>query len=211
MKWFTTLVVVMLLLAACTNQGSSESKQKNAGASSQEVSASILKVKPANLSEREKTLVNQMGNDHQTFYTVDGEVKEGDVLVTSVQVYKKGEKGEEVMSSVGSGEEKKFNKALHSFQIQLEKKAAYVTIGSPNGYARGSTTIPGDIGSFLFEQPGEEIKLIKGKPIYLAYLIGTSKNTLTTPLHEDLTTLPKSVKDAEFALVFILELKDEES
>ncbi|WP_173918678.1 hypothetical protein [Halobacillus sp. Marseille-Q1614] len=203
MKWFITLVGVMVILVACTNEGSSETKQDN-----KETSASSLKVKPAKLSEREQSLVNQIGGDYQTFYTVDGEVEEGEVLVTSIVVIKKGEQTEEALTSV-SGTGEKYKKDLHSFQLQMEKEAAYLTIGSHNGYVRGSTAIPDNIDSFLFEQPEEEIKITKGEPIYLAYLIGSSQNQLSMQANSDLTTLPNSVKDAEYAAVFKVELKEE--
>ena len=92
MKRFFTLLGVLLLLAGCTNEGSNEGKQEEK-ASTQETSASSLHIKPAKLSKREQSIVNQMGIDFKTFYTVDGTVGEGEALVTSIVVYKDGEDG----------------------------------------------------------------------------------------------------------------------
>ncbi|KHE71963.1 hypothetical protein [Halobacillus sp. BBL2006] len=210
MKRFIILIGVVLFLVACTYEGSGETNKNKKESSGQGASASTVKVEPAKLSEREQSLVNQIGGDYQTFYTIDGKVEEGDILVTSIVVIKEGEKGEEVLSSVaGTMDQKKFKKDLHSFQVQVEEEATYLTIGSPNGYARGSTTIPDNITSFLFEQKEEEVKIKKGEPIYIGYLIGSSQSSMSIQANDDLTTLPKSVKEAEYAAVFKVELKEE--
>lgn len=210
MKRFVTIIGIMLILVACTNERSSVANQDNKKTSGQDASESSLKVKPAKLSAREQSLVNQLGGDYQTFYTVDGKVGEGEVLVTSIVVIKKGEQTKEALASVsGTGEHKKFNKDLHSFQLLMEKEATYLTIGSPNGFARGLTTIPDNIGSFLYKQPEEEVKVVKGQPVYLSYLIGSSQNKFVMQTNAGQTTLPKSVENAEYAVGFKVELKDE--
>lgn len=192
-------------MVGCTNEGSSETKQVQ----EEQTSHDSLKIKPAKLSEREKNIVNQLVGDFKTFYTIDGVVKEGEVLESSIVKYENGErKGVKLASVSGTGERKKYDKALHSFQIQMEEETAYLTIGGPNGYARGSTTMLDDLGSFTFEEPEEEITLTKGEPIHLAYMVGTSQNQLSSVVNEDPATLPESVKNAEYAIVFIVELRD---
>ncbi len=61
----------------------------------------------------------------------------------------------------------------------------------------------------MFKKFDNEITLKKDTPVYLSYLIGTSKNAITSKDNEDMTTLPKSVKDAEYAVVFKVELQDQ--
>ncbi|MFK3960027.1 hypothetical protein [Guptibacillus hwajinpoensis] len=207
MKRFFTLLGVLLLLAACTNEGSNEGKQEEKG-STQETSASSLAIKPAKLSKREQSIVNQMGIDFKTFYTVDGKVEEGESLVTSIVVYNDGEDGEVEFISSGSGDQERFNKALHSFQLQMEEQVAYFTMGSPDGYSKGSTNMPKELGAFIFEQIEEEVTITKGETVYLAYLIGSSENQMSSVNHSDVKTLPESVKTAEYAIVAQLEWKD---
>ncbi|MFQ3543183.1 hypothetical protein Q7A53_03795 [Halobacillus rhizosphaerae] len=209
MKWFITLLGVLLLVTGCTQEGSTDTQnnQKNPQTQSKEdFSSTALKIKPAKLSKREKSLVNQIGADYQTFYTVDGKIKSGEVFVSSIIIFKKGKQKEALSSPVN---QTGFSSGLHSFQLQMEKKTTFLTIGAPNGYAKGSTTTPGSLGAFMFKKfDNNEITLKKDAPVYLSYLIGSSKNTVTSQDNEDMTTLPKSVKNAEFAVVFKVELKD---
>ncbi|WLR59058.1 hypothetical protein [Guptibacillus hwajinpoensis] len=208
MKRFITLLGVFLLLAACANEGSNEGKQEEKG-STQKTSASSLHIKPAKLSKREQSIVNQMGIDFKTFYTVDGTVGEGEALVTSIVVYNDGEDGkEEFVTWGGNYEQERFNKALHSFQLQMEEKVAYFTMGSPDGYSKGSTNMPKELGAFIFEQIEEEVTITKGETVYLAYLIGSSENQMPSVNDSDVKTLPESVKTAEYAIVAQLEWKD---
>ncbi|KMM38026.1 hypothetical protein [Guptibacillus hwajinpoensis] len=197
MKRFIILVGVVLLLVSCTSHGSSQTK-----------SSSSLEIEPADLSEREKIIVNQTGVDYQTFYTIDGEVNEGDVLETSIEVYEKGE-GKVMLSSTSiPGDNTKHKENLNSFQILMEEEVSYFTIGDPNGYVRGNEFIPDNLVSFSFVHLEEKITITKDEPVYLSYLIGTSQNELSAEGNEDVTSLPKSVSDAEYAVVFKLELKN---
>ncbi|MYL64324.1 hypothetical protein GLW07_13285 [Bacillus hwajinpoensis] len=208
MKRLFTLLGVLILLAACTNEDSSGGKEEGI-ASSQESSASSLEIKPAKLSKREQSIVNQMGIDFKTFYTVDGKVEEGESLVTSIVVYKDGDGGKEEFISLGGGnEQERFNKALHSFQLYMEEEVAHFTMGSPDGYGKGSTIMPDELGAFIFEQMEEKVTITKGETVYLAYLIGSSESQMSSVNHSDVKTLPESVKKAEYAVVAQLELKD---
>ena len=125
MKWFITLLGILLLLTACTKEGSTDTQknQKDQQTQSKEnFSSSSLKIKPAKLSKREKSLVNQMGADYQTFYTVEGKIKSGEVFVSSIIIFKKG-KQKEALSSPAN--QTGFTSGLHSFQLQMEKKTTY--------------------------------------------------------------------------------------
>ncbi|MBN8209995.1 hypothetical protein JI666_14665 [Bacillus sp. NTK071] len=198
MKQLIFLFGVALFLVACTNEESSGTK-----------SSPSLEIEPADLSEREKSIVNQTGVDYQTFYTINGEVNEGEVLVTSIDVYEKGKERNVISSTSRPGENNKFNKALHSFQLLVEEKETFLTLGEPNGYARGNEFFPDDLVSFSFVQLEEKVTINKDEPVYLSYLIGTSQNELSTEVSENRTTLPKAVEDAEYAVVFKLELKND--
>jgi|GEM_PF-6136920 len=81
---------IALVLAGCTNEGGSETGKVQEENDGQMASSSSLVVKLAKLSKREKTLVNQIGVDYQTFYTVDGKVEEGEALISSIEVYETG-------------------------------------------------------------------------------------------------------------------------
>ncbi|MCA0993399.1 hypothetical protein [Pseudalkalibacillus hwajinpoensis] len=208
MKRLFTLLGVLLLLAGCTNEDSSGGKEEGKSAS-QESSTSSLEIKPAKLSKREQSIVNQMGIDFKTFYTVDGKVEKGESLVTSIVVYKDGDGGkEEFISFGGDNEQEHFNKALHSFQLYMEEEVAHFTMGSPDGFGKGSTIMPEKLGAFIFEQMEEEVTITKGETVYLAYLIGSSESQMSSGNHSDVKTLPESVKTAEYAVVAQLELKD---
>lgn len=195
MKKVIILLGVTLLLMACTNEAANEANKS-------------LEIKPADFSEREKSIVNQTGVDHSTFYTVDGEVKDGEVLDASIEVYEEGEGGVVLSSEARPDDNNEFADTLHSFQILMEEKQTYLTIGEGSGYARGDEFMPVDLIGFSFNQFEESITLKKGEPVYLSYLIGTSENELTVAENENRTSLPGAVEDAEYAIVFKLELKD---
>ena len=127
MKRLIILVGVALLLVSCASQGSSQTK-----------SSSSLEVEPADLSEREKIIVNQTGVEYQTFYTINGEVSEGDVLETSIEVYEKGDGKAMLFSTSIPCDNTQYKENLNSFQILMEEEITYFTIGDPNGYVRGS-------------------------------------------------------------------------
>ncbi|WP_226659028.1 hypothetical protein [Pseudalkalibacillus hwajinpoensis] len=198
MKRIMVLLGVALLLTACGIEESGGAKGENS-----------LVIEPADLSEREQMIVNQMGVDYQTFYTLDGEVKEGEVLETSIDVYENGE-GRSVISSVSNPDDNEFNQSLHSFQLLMEEKEAFLTLGEPSGYARGTEFFPDDLGSFSFVSLEDKVTMKKGEPVYLAYLVGTSQNELSTEVNENKTALPKTVQEAEYAVVFKLEIKNEQ-
>lgn len=198
MKRLIVFLGLALLLAACGNEESGGAKSETS-----------LVIKPADLSEREQAIVNQMGVDFQTFYTVDGDLKKGEVLKTSIDVYENG-KREDMISSVSNSDDYEFNQSLHSFQLLMEEKEAFLTIGEPSGYVRGTEFLPDDLGSYSFVSLEDKVTLKKGEPIYLAYLVGTSQNELSTEVNEDKTALPKSVQEAEYAVVFKLEIKNEQ-
>ncbi|WP_273833928.1 hypothetical protein [Guptibacillus sedimenti] len=197
MKRLIVLLGVALVMVACSNQESS-------GA----ISETSLEIEPAELSEREQMIVNQTGVDYQTFYTITGEVNKGEMLKASIDVYENGNK-RNILSSVSKPGE--FNEALHSFQLLMEEEKAFLTLGEPNGYARGTEFLPDDLGSFSFVNIEDKVTMKKGEPVYLSYLIGTSQNELSIESNENKSTLPKSVEEAEYAVVFKLEVtKDNE-
>ncbi|MGP4074660.1 hypothetical protein [Halobacillus sp. K22] len=162
MKRLIIIVGVALFLAACTSEGGSEtgqSERKNG-----DTSASSLEVKPAKLSKREKTIVNQIGVDYQTFYTVDGKVEEGEALISSIEVYENGEMINEITTQSNAEQNNKYKKALHSFQVRMAEELNDLTIGGPDGYVAGQAQQPKDVRAFLFEHPEEAVTLTKGKP-----------------------------------------------
>ncbi|SEI01812.1 hypothetical protein SAMN05192559_107147 [Halobacillus karajensis] len=203
MKWWMTLIGAMFLLTACTYEGSGETKQKEKGDS-----ASSVTIKPAELSQREKSIITQMGGGYHTFYTVEGELNEGEGLISSIVTFKEGKQKRELVSASEPGQQKSYHHELHSFGLQMEKDTVNLMVGSPNGNAKGSTTVPEQIDRFHFEHLDENMTVTKGEPIYLSYLVGTSQHTFSVEANEDLTTLPKSVANAEYAVVFKVEWKD---
>ena len=192
MKRLIVLLGLVLVMGACSNEESS-------GATSE----TPLEIEPAELSEREQMIVNQTGVDYQTFYTITGEVNKGEMLRASIDVYENGNKRNVLSSALKPGE---FNEALHSFQLLMEEEKAFLTLGEPDGYARGTEFLPDDLGSFSFVNIEDKVVMKKGEPVYLAYLIGTSQNELTTESNENKLTIPKSVEEAEYAVMFTLEL-----
>lgn len=130
------------------------------------------------------------------------------MLETSIEVYENGE-GKVMLSSASiPGDNTKHKETLHSFQILMDEEDTYFTIGDPNGYVRGNEFIPDNFVSFSFVQLEEKITITKDEPVYLSYLIGTSQHELSAEGNENMTSLPKSVSDAEYAVVFKLELKN---
>ncbi|MCA0984247.1 hypothetical protein LCL89_09340 [Halobacillus yeomjeoni] len=205
MNRFIIMIGIMVLLSACTSEGKSETKE----GTNQDKSSSLV-IKPAELTEREESLVTQMGVDHKTFYTVSGKLGKGDVVVSSVIVYEADEEPKEKIVSISrTGDAKEFDGGLHSFQVLLEEKETYLTLGNPKGYARGTTTMPKDLRGYRFDSFEEDVTVTKGTPLYLSYLIGTSQNQLTGGGFVDQTVLPETVKEAEYALVFKVEIREE--
>ncbi|MCA0173979.1 hypothetical protein [Bacillus sp. RAR_GA_16] len=198
MKRILVLLGIALLLGACGNEERDGAK-----------SDTSLVIEPADLSEREQAIVNQMGVDYQTFYTLDGEINEGEVLEASIDVYENGE-GKRVISSVSNPDGNEFNQSLHSFQLLMEEKESFFTLGEPSGYARGTEFLPDDLESYSFVSLEDNVTMKKGEPVYLAYLVGTSQSELSTEVNENKTALPKSVQEAEYAVVFKLEIKNEQ-
>lgn len=196
------------MLAGCTNKGSEtgQAQEENGG---ENASSSSLVVKPAKLSKREKTLVNQIGVDYQTFFTVDGKVTEGEALISSIDVYENGELINEITTQSTAEENNKYKKALHSFQLRMGEEMNDLTIGGPDGYVAGQAQQPADLRAFLFEYPEEQVTISKGETVYWAYLMGSSQGELSSRGNEDLKTLPPSVKNEDYAIVFKMELNKE--
>ncbi|MCA1010522.1 membrane lipoprotein lipid attachment site-containing protein [Halobacillus halophilus] len=209
MKRFVILIGLTLLLAGCTNEGGNETGQAQEGNDGQKASSSSLVVKPAKLSKREKMLVNQIGIDYQTFFTVDGKVPEGEALISTIEVYENGELINDITTQSTAEENTKYKKALHSFQVRMGEAMNDLTIGGPDGYVAGQAEQPKDLKAFLFEHPEERVTLNKGETIYWAYVIGSSQGQLSGRGTEDLKTLPPSVKNEDYAIVFKMELNDE--
>lgn len=200
------LISILLFLAACTNEVNNEFNP-NEGNSSE--TSSSLTIKAAKLTEREQSIVNQVGIDYKTFFTIDGELAEDETLVSSIFVYQDGDGGSEQLSSYSGSSGEEYDKALHSFQLQMDGDEAFFTIGSPNGYSKGSTEMPKDLQGYVFNQLDGEVTLKKGETVYLGYVKGSSENQMTSGNLEDYKTLPDSVKDAEYAVVAQLMIIDE--
>ncbi|ASF40579.1 hypothetical protein CEH05_16030 [Halobacillus halophilus] len=209
MKRFMILIGIALVLAGCTNQGSSETGQAQEENDGHKASSFSLVVKPAKLSNREKTLVNQIGVDYQTFFTVDGKVPEGEALISSIEVYENGKMINEITTQSTAEENSKYKNALHSFQVRMGEEMNDLTIGGPDGYVAGQAEQPKDLKAFLFEHPEERVTLNKGETIYWAYVIGSSQSQLSTRGTENLKTLPPSIKNEDYAIVFKMELNEE--
>ncbi|MFZ0368045.1 MAG: hypothetical protein WAM07_00405 [Halobacillus sp.] len=209
MKRFLILIGVALMLAGCTNEGGSETGQAQEENDGQKASSSSLVVKPAKLSKRENALVNQIGIDYQTFFTVDGKVAEGEALISSIDVYENGELINELTTQSTAEQNNKYKKALHSFQVRMGEEMNDLTIGGPDGYVAGQAQQPADVRAFLFEHPEESVTISKGETVYWAYLIGTNQSELSSRGTEDLKTLPPSVKKEDYAIVFKMELNKE--
>ncbi|WP_270181248.1 hypothetical protein [Alkalihalobacillus sp. CinArs1] len=201
MKQLLTLLVV-LVLVACTNEETTGTEEKVLAKSD-----STLTIKSASLTEREQRIIDQIGIDYKTFFTVDGELADNEHLVSSIVVFQNGDGGKEQFQTYG--DDQTFKKALHSFQLHMEDGTAYYTMGSPTGYSKGSTEMPEDLQGYGFEQLEGEVTLKSGETVYLAYVKGSSQNHMDIGGLDDYKTLPDSVKDAEYAIVAQLYITDE--
>ncbi|WP_377890212.1 hypothetical protein [Alkalihalobacillus sp. R86527] len=206
MKQFLMLISALMLLAACTSEGSNENKKDQEESSE---GATTLTIKSAKLTEREQSLVDQIGIDYKTFFTIDGELAEDETLVRSIFVYQDGDGGKEQLTSYNGMGEEEYDKALHSFQLHLEDDVAFFTMGSPDGFAKGSTELPKDLQGYIFDNFDGEVTFKKGETVYLSYLKGSSENQMSSGNLGDYKTLPDSVKDAEYAVVAQLSIKDD--
>jgi|GEM_PF-4633482 len=115
----------------------------------------------------------------------------------------------EIATQSTAQENNKYKKALHSFQVRMGEEMNDVTIGGPDGYVAGQAQQPADLRAFLFEHPEEPVTISKGETVYWAYLIGLNQSELSTRGIEDLKTLPPSVKNEDYAIVFKMELNKE--
>ncbi|MCA0987408.1 hypothetical protein [Guptibacillus algicola] len=206
MKQVIMLIGVLLLLAACTNEVNNEMNPNEEGSSK---SDSSLTIKEAKLTEREQSIVNQVGIDYKTFFMIDGELAEDETLVSSIIVYQDGDGGKEQLTSYDGMGEEVYDKALHSFQLHMQEDIAFFTIGSPSGYSKGSTEMPKDLQGYIFDGFDGEVTFKKGETVYLSYLKGSSENQMSSVNLGDYKTLPDSVKDAEYAVVAQLSIQDD--
>ncbi|RWZ58642.1 hypothetical protein EQV77_06655 [Halobacillus fulvus] len=200
LKKCSILITLLFLLTACTADDSKEADSTG----TQSNASTFITIQPAELSEREQTIINQIGGDYQSFFTIKGDLGPDETIVQSIGVYREGQKEEERLTSFSDSLEGD----LHSYQLRLEDETTYLRIGFPSGSAGASTVLPDQLGTFVYQQMEEEFTLTKGEPVYVAYLIGSSQNSMSFRQPEDWTTVPTSVQEAEYSIVFKVEWRD---
>jgi len=192
------LVIAVFMLAAC-----STSKQNVA------VKTTDLTIEPLKLSSKEKTLISKTGLQFIQYYKLNGRLQKNEDLKLELVKYENGKNTGELMST--SDEPKNtFHNEILSFGTQLlqEEKELNVLMGIQSGIS--STTQPvknisvSSYGSVL----NKKIKLIKGKPVYLAAWMGTSKNAISGNLEDAEGKFPNVMKQSELAVVYKITLVD---
>lgn len=189
-------LLIVLLVGCSTSEANSEKDS--------------LTIKPEELSKEEEELIRHTGIDFIEFFELNGKLKQTDELKYSFVVYKNGKYERDLIRSFGAMEDTYEQERL-SFSLKTIEEEAAFSIGFNSGNATSGYDIPNTINAWSFARNiHEEYTLQKGKPVYAAYWLGTSKNSLRSVGSENPTEVPESVKEAELAVLFKVELIDKE-
>ncbi|MBN8234082.1 hypothetical protein JF544_02440 [Halobacillus kuroshimensis] len=204
MKKLGIFMMLGLMLAACSN----EAAEQDQGMTSKDT----LKIKPAELSEREETIISHLGNGFESFFTMDGKIPEGEGLKTTVLVIEDGSEPEERLSSFSGEEgEETYKKDLLSFHMGEMEEQTNVSIGTSGTLAGGTVQVPEALTGYAFTGINQAFKMKKGVSYYPAFMIAAKGDILRDPGIEDARQIPDAVKEADYAVVFQLEWTEDET
>lgn len=161
-----------------------------------------ITIEPYNMSEKERVLISKTGVEQIEFFKLEGELKEDEDLQFSVEVYEKGKRKEELLTT-SDEPNTKFEDCLISFGISTinnETPSLKLIAGIPFGLA--TTNYSNNMTSFSFNSlVGKKVTLEKNKPVYLVAWVGTTKNELRSVGSEN-GELPTGIEEAEVALLY---------
>ncbi|MBS4172853.1 hypothetical protein [Bacillus sp. FJAT-49736] len=194
---YIMLILTMILLTSCSQPEQKE--QKNAG----------LTIEPLFLNKKEQTLVSKTGVSSIEYFILNGHLKKNEDLKMELEKYVNGQNTNETMSSWDEPQ-RTFDNRILSFGVQSmhEGNGINLLIGLTEGLSRTSEPTNNIIASSQGNILREKVKLIKGKPVYLAAWVGSSKNEIQSVVQTEDWTLPTFIKESELAFVYKITIVD---
>ncbi|KGX86638.1 hypothetical protein [Pontibacillus litoralis] len=194
MKKLAFIIIGILFLTAC-----------NAEERTRETK---LTIEPLQLTEREEKLVKQQPAELQEYFLVNGMLNESDDLKLAVTKIEDGEQTEK-MSSYGFLETEYDDYILSTSIYNHSNTEETLVFGSDTSLSSSTIPIPTEFNSFTYGSIiSEETSLEKGETYHLAYLQGSSENSMSTP--SITPTELKDMKNAELAYIFTISIIDKD-